>query len=83
MKNPIVAALLNLIPGAGYLYLEMRKPFAWLLLLSCVASFIAGFVYYFQPYETNIWIIVSSTIAQIAFMVDAYLAAKTVNGISS
>lgn len=28
MKDPILAALLNLIPGLGYLYLGIRKVFA-------------------------------------------------------
>lgn len=76
MKNPISAAVLNVIPGLGYLYLAQRKVFAVLLLLSTAVSSIPFFVF-FQSYQvTDGWIIASSTIVQIAFMVDAYLLAK-------
>lgn len=37
MKNPNLAALLNLIPGLGYLYVGRRKLFGFLILLVYVA----------------------------------------------
>lgn len=76
MKNPVIAALLNLIPGLGYLYVGTRKVFAVLLLLSSFVSAIPFFVF-FQTYNvTDGWIITSSFILQIALMVDVYLLAK-------
>ena len=70
MKKPIIAALLNIIPGVGYLYLGVRKPFAFIVLLSSLSSLLVDFQH------VDLWIFVSSAILQIGFMVDAFLLAK-------
>lgn len=88
-KEPGIAAVLNIIPGLGYLYIGTRKPFAVLLLVSLVLSIVS----YFDPAtmdyindssEADISIfavggLLSIVLLTAAFVVDAYQEAKRVN----
>lgn len=80
MKKPWLAALLNLLPGLGYIYIDKKRKFGWLLL----AGFLTVFVSSFDPSvpvdnrPLNGW----DTLAFVgillivgAFMHDAYLQA--------
>lgn len=44
-KSPFTAALLNIIPGLGYLYLGSRRVFGALMLLSLLVSIVTASVY--------------------------------------
>lgn len=84
MKKPIVAALLNIIPGLGYLYLGTRKVFAYLLLGGALA-FIVGIFdpvydnYDFESEVISMWDILGCILIQIAFVADAYYETKRIN----
>lgn len=78
MKDPMFAAVLNIIPGLGYVYLGQRKIFSYLLLLAVLLGTIDIFV---TPYvEEDIPVSVLSTLSYvvfaIAFITDAYLLGK-------
>ena len=76
-KNPWLAAILNIIPGLGYLYLGKRKVFSYLLLTAALISFIDGFLnpWTFETPTTFLyWVAV--TIAIFTFMYDAFNEAK-------
>jgi len=71
-KNPWLAGILNIIPGLGYLYIEKRKVFSYLLLLMVLISFIIGILY------PNLEIIITplfiggSILTLFAFMYDSF-----------
>lgn len=87
MKNKWLAAALNILPGAGYLYLGVRTPFAVLLLLMLPVVIIAGVA---DPAISNSsdssstlsWGIIAILLTpMIAFMVDAFNEAGRVNNV--
>lgn len=81
MKNKWLAAILNILPGAGYLYTGTRTPFAVILLSLLPATVVVGLTDpYMQTTETTdttmSWgVIVILLIPTIALMVDGYMAA--------
>ncbi len=83
-KSPIAAAIFNFIlPGAGYLYLGIRKAFAWLLLaaeLAFIGAYIADAAFRAASdgmMDHLIGGILTSLLFSIAFAVDAFKAAKS------
>lgn len=80
-KKPWLAALLNLIPGLGYLYLGVRKGFSYLLLAS-MALFLVDYIAFEAVREwldsepMTIVTFMMYTLATIAFIYDAYAEAK-------
>lgn len=80
-KKPWLAALLNLLPGLGYLYLGTRKIFSYLL-LATLALFLADYIT--SEEVRNWWDSEPATIltflmyvtATIAFVYDAYAEAQ-------
>lgn len=42
-KNPLIAAILNIIPGLGYVYVGNKKLFGFLLLIGILLSNVALF----------------------------------------
>lgn len=83
-KKPILAAILNvLVPGVGYLYVGVRKNFAWMLVAASIVSFVTlfdpnSFMYIggetpakMSALDTIVMVIVAA-----AFAYDAYMAAK-------
>lgn len=80
MKKPWLAVVLNLIPGLGYLYLNTRKVFAWLLLaymMACIASTIELWGVTDLPFIA--WDFLSMCAYTAAFLFDAYFEAKRIN----
>lgn len=85
-KKPGIAAVLNLVPGLGYLYLGTRRIFAILLLASIVLMVAIPYLDprmgEYTPSEPSLWdgLAFLSLVAFLAaFVVDAYLEAKRVN----
>lgn len=82
MKKPWLAVLLNIIPGLGYLYLNTRKVFAWLLVSSQMAlilSIIATWNYDTSDTPFTAWDFLYCTLIFAAFLFDAYFEAKRIN----
>jgi len=86
LKNKWLAGILNILPGVGYLYVGVRTPFAVILLLILPAIIIGGTL---DPAlnssaDTNSsmsWgVALFFGVPIVAFVVDAYLAAKEHNG---
>jgi len=80
MKSPALAAILNIIPGLGYLYLGIRRVFALILLVSIV---FIGLDYFFDPnaeayYDipVTVWYYLYVVTATVAFIVDAFLEGR-------
>lgn len=90
MKNKWLAAFLNILPGAGYLYLGVRIPFAVILLLMLPVVIFAGIA---DPALSSpssdsssgfSWgVILILLTPAIAFVVDAFNEAGRVNGLRS
>ncbi|HSE29553.1 MAG TPA: hypothetical protein VLA77_03140 [Candidatus Saccharimonadales bacterium] len=88
MKSPWIAGILNFIlPGVGYLYLGIRKPFAILLLAGGAVVFLSGLdpvigecltALSFTPLYVLGGILMAS-----AFAVDAVLETKRLNSLKS
>ncbi len=83
MDKPIIATILNIIPGLGYLYAGVRKPFAWILLASFITNTLAVMLArgeeaacttHLTP--SSIISMVSLLLIQLAIMVDVYLEVK-------
>lgn len=86
MKNPRLAGGLNIIPGLGYVYVDAKSVFGWLLLvgglLSCVVFLDPAYVEYLSaPLPTYIALI--GTLALLfllaAFIIDGYERAVIYN----
>lgn len=45
MKNPVVAALLNIIPGLGYIYVGRRKAFGIIIIIFLIIAVTAQEAY--------------------------------------
>lgn len=84
MKRPWLAATLNLIPGLGYLYLDITRILGWLLLFG-VAGFLISL---FDPSNNtgtspqgiwNLWDALFLLCPLAAFIIDGYLEAKKTN----
>ena len=55
--SPVLAAVLNfLIPGAGYLYVGVRKKFAWFLVAASVVSAVAIVVGVLNPQAASSYV---------------------------
>ncbi len=83
MKKPILAAVLNLIPGLGYLYADVRKVFAWILLVSFAADVFSVILAQgesstcvSQVTPSSIASAISYLLIQAGLVVDVYLEAK-------
>jgi len=85
MKRPWLAATLNLIPGIGYLYLDFKRLFGWLLLGMSVSFVISLFDPSLnnpgQPSQGiwNLWTALFILLPYLAFIIDGYFEAKNVN----
>lgn len=88
MKKPWVAGLLNVMPGAGYLYINWKRPFGWFLLAGGFCM-IVGF---FDPLYAEMavdedaplraWDLIaflSGVLFLVAFIVDANMEANRHN----
>jgi hypothetical protein len=89
MKNPWLAALLNLFPGAGYLYTGSRQIFGFMLLAFWPIVIFGAFL---EPAAYNaagsadtgptpISMILAFLVLWLAFPVDAYLEVKHNNAL--
>ena len=83
-KNPIIAAVLNIIfPGVGYLYAGVRKYFALLLIAGLVLSVLSSFdpqsAWYVEaaPIATTFLENISALLILAAFGYDAYAETKS------
>jgi hypothetical protein len=88
-KDPVIAGVLNIIPGLGYLYGGARKRFGQLLLAGLV-MFVIGqngptdtvvTNVYVEP-ELTIWdgfLIIGILVWMAAFIIDAYVETKLIN----
>jgi hypothetical protein len=88
LKNKWLAAILNILPGAGYLYLGVRTPFAVVLLLMLPVALIAGTAdpalngsNANTPISWGIFAILATPL--IAFVVDAFNETKRANELLS
>lgn len=84
MKKPWLAAILNfVVPGIGYLYIETKSVFGWLLVASSVLGFIAGFdavaAEHLIALFTQPFLLLAVLVACVAFVVDAYHRAQQFN----
>ena len=70
-KNRFLAAILNIIPGLGYLYLGKRKIFSYILLCSIIIGIIDGYTNpeIIQSTPLNI---IGTVLVILAFVYDAY-----------
>lgn len=80
MKNPVVVALANLIiPGLGYLIVQRRVVFGWLLLAGSVLGIAWSFLYPMPPFAEATEFLLCTTayaLTAVAFAYDAYQEAK-------
>lgn len=85
--SPVLAAVLNfLIPGVGYLYVGVRKKFAWFLIGASVVSAVAIVVGVLNPESAGNYVAATTQyslldslavlIVAVAFAYDAYTEAK-------
>lgn len=81
MKSPVAAAVLNIIPGLGYLYLGTRKIFAILLLISLpiMVVEVAMHIGLYELLLESIWLTIVDFIITVAFMIDAYFEGRRIN----
>lgn len=83
MKNPWIAAILNLVLfGAGYLYNGKRKGLGIALILAWVVMRIGEIKIYLTGLVFNDWLILFCGIVVLQFSLasDAYREAKMING---
>ena len=79
MKNPRLAAGLNIIPGIGYIYVDAKSFFGWMLLLSgllsCVMFFDPAYMEYLKAPLPG-YVAIIGTLALLlllaAFVIDGY-----------
>lgn len=99
MKNPIIAAILNIIPELGYLYIGRRKFFGVSVLFACLSFFAAQVAYEVHLLNNPVLeapiSIVSTTgfiyslaliallVLVVAFMYDAYQDAQHWNNLQA
>ncbi len=77
-KKPWLAAILNIIPGLGYLYVGKRTFFGTLLLISS-SLFIIDYIINQAAYDAipfNGWVFVGIFTYFLAFIKDAYNLTK-------
>jgi len=87
MKNPAIAAMLNIIPGVGYLYVGRKSVFGVLLILGVVLSMTASYLdprltEYYASAEFSLWdwfTLLGLLAAVGGFMYDAYQEAEIYN----
>ena len=84
MKKAWLAALLNAIPGVGYIYLNVRRPLGWLLLGAVIALVISTFDPSLGTGDSPsgiwaLWTALFFLLPYAAFIIDAYLEAKRMN----
>ena len=83
MKNPWVAAILNLVFfGGGYIYNGRRMCLGWWLVLAWILIRARRIPIYLTNLVFNRWLIMFAglVILQISFAIDAYKEAKNMNG---
>lgn len=81
IKKPWLAALLNIVPGLGYLYLDRKRAFGWLLLTAIVIATSAMLISEDSAISSSlkagdIVALIGSLLMWIAFMFDAYKLAS-------
>lgn len=83
MKNKWIAAVLNVMPGIGYLYAGVRTSFALLLLaiwpLTVIASVTTSPEVAASEAPMRIWDWLPIVPIELAFIVDGYREAERVN----
>jgi hypothetical protein len=85
MKNKWLAAVLNIVPGLGYLYAGVRAPFAVLLLTVWPLFILSGFMMPIEDYEAmeeipyRVWDFLPMICIVAAFVVDAFSEAVRAN----
>ncbi|CAN5368208.1 hypothetical protein BH09PAT4_BH09PAT4_05490 [soil metagenome] len=87
MKNPWLAAVLNIVSGLGYIYLNPKRGFGWLILVSTVLIFSTFFdtsaaAQAYSDAPGTIWDFLSflgGIVLLIAFVVDGYAEAVRLN----
>lgn len=84
-KKAWLAVLLNIIPGAGYLYLNPKRVFGWMLIIAhaITASAVIATMNEPAPEVTNagadIALSIGYTLLYASFMVDAFFETRRVN----
>jgi hypothetical protein len=79
-KIPLVAGALNIIPGLGYLYAGVRRPFTGMLLLGAAITVVGTVVssdFANSTSDGTVWDNAVTAVFLLAFMVDAYLETAT------
>ncbi|HEV2403355.1 MAG TPA: hypothetical protein VGS08_04090 [Candidatus Saccharimonadales bacterium] len=87
MKKPWLAALLNVVSGLGYIYLNFKRPLGWLVLASTLLGFASQFdtsstytAWLNSPYLVWDWLSLASFLMLwIAFIIDGFMEAKRMN----
>lgn len=87
MKNPWLAAILNIISGVGYIYLNPKRGFGWLVLVSTLLLDVTLFdnsaaTQAYNDTPGTIWDFLSflgGIILWVAFIVDGYAEAVRLN----
>jgi len=80
-KNPWVAAILNIIPGPGYLYLGKRKVFSYLLLSAILIGVTDRLLNPWPDMPNTPLSLIGTILFVFAFMYDAFIEAKKGNKI--
>lgn len=81
LPKPYMAGILNIIPGAGYIYIDKRRLFGWLILasvlLSVAPAFIPGYIDGLpDDYSAADWLFaMSGLVMWVAVVYDAYRTA--------
>lgn len=82
-KSAAIAALLNIVPGVGYLYLGRRRTLAVLLIVGMVLGdlsvFDPAFMAFADKASINFWDLlglIGFVGVEVAFIYDAYKEAK-------
>ncbi len=87
MKNPWLAAGLNIISGLGYIYLDPKRVFGWLILISTILLSLglldhSSSSQIYASSQPTIWDTASmfgGLILWVAFVIDGYAEAVRAN----
>lgn len=87
-KTPMLAAVLNIIPGVGYIYLDKKRPIGWLFLCGIGIGIVSTVLPTAIPDTTQLksgdYVSLLSMLTLIfAIMIDAHREATRINGNAS